>query len=62
MTGKNDPDTMLMLSQGFEGFVTEKNCSIVLTTYQAGRLFFIGSKPGGGIRAHERLVEQAQGL
>ena len=35
---------------------------VALTTYQAGRLFFIGRKSDGGIRAHERLIEQCQGL
>jgi uncharacterized protein (TIGR03032 family) len=42
--------------------LARENVSIALTTYQAGRLFFIGRKSDGGIRAHERLIEQAQGL
>ena len=29
---------------------------------QAGRLFFIGRKGDGGVRAHERMIEQCQGL
>jgi hypothetical protein len=28
----------------------------------AGRLFFVGRKDDGGIRAHERIIEQCQGL
>ena len=32
------------------------------STYQAGRLFFIGRKDDGGVRAHERIIEQFQGL
>ena len=35
---------------------------LALTTYQAGRLFFIGRKADGGVRAHERMIEQCQGL
>jgi hypothetical protein len=30
--------------------------------HQAGRLFFIGRKDDGGVRAHERIIEQFQGL
>ena len=52
----------MLLSPGFGDWLSRVNASIALTTYQAGRLFFIGRKPDGGIRGHERLIEQAQGL
>lgn len=52
----------LMLSQRFSDWLGTADASLALTTYQAGRLFFIGRKPDGGIRAHERLIEQCQGL
>ncbi len=59
---KPDKGPILLLSQTFGGWLEENNCSVGLTTYQAGRLFLIGRKPDGSIRAHERLLEQCQGL
>jgi uncharacterized protein (TIGR03032 family) len=53
---------LLLLSPRFEAWLGEADCSVALTTYQRGRLFFLGRKPDGGIRAHERLIEQCQGL
>jgi uncharacterized protein (TIGR03032 family) len=53
---------LLLLSPRFERWLAETNCTLALTTYQRGRLFFIGRKPDGGIRAHERLIEHCQGL
>lgn len=49
-------------SPGLAGWLATANACIALTTYQAGRLFFIGRKPDGGLRAHERIIEQCQGL
>lgn len=62
MHSSQQPGPLLSLSSGFEAWLEARHASLALTTYQAGRLFFIGRKPGGGIRAHERLIEQAQGL
>lgn len=59
---KPDKGPILMLSQSFSGWLEANSCSIGLTTYQAGRLFLVGRKPDGGVRAHERLIEQCQGL
>jgi uncharacterized protein (TIGR03032 family) len=55
-------DRMILSSQGLAGWLAEENVGLALTTYQAGRLFFIGRKPDGGLRAHERLIEHCQGL
>lgn len=52
----------LMLSNTFTRWLAEANCSLALTTYQAGRLMMIGRKPDGSVRANERLIEQCQGL
>lgn len=57
-----DRSRILLLSQRFGGWLEANDCSLALTTYQAGRLFLIGRKPDGGVRAHERLIEQCQGL
>jgi uncharacterized protein (TIGR03032 family) len=52
----------LMLSPRFAAWLEAADVSLALTTYQAGRLFFIGRKPDGSVRAHERIIEQCQGL
>ena len=52
----------LMLSPRFAAWLEAADASLALTTYQAGRLFFIGRKPDGSVRAHERIIEQCQGL
>lgn len=53
---------LLLLSAGFSDWLAAVGASLSLTTYQAGRLFFIGRRADGGVRAHERLIEQCQGL
>ena len=53
---------MLLPSPGLARWLAEQDVSLALTTYQAGRLFFIGRKADGGLRAHERIIEQCQGL
>ncbi len=57
-----DKGPVLLLSQRFADWLSSVNACVALTTYQAGRLFFIGRKPDGGVRAHERIIEQCQGL
>ncbi len=52
----------MMFSPGFAEWLFRIGGSIALTTYQAGRLIFIGLKPDGSIRSHERLIEHCQGL
>ncbi len=59
---QRDKGPVLLLSQNFNNWLAAQNCSLALTTYQAGRLFLIGRKPDGSVRAHERLIEQCQGL
>lgn len=49
-------------SGGLAEWLAECGASIALTTYQANRLFLIGRKPGGGMRAHERRIDRCQGL
>jgi len=53
---------MLMLAGNFEEWLAQADACAALTTYQRGRLMFVGRKPAGGVRAHERLIEQCQGL
>lgn len=55
-------ERMILSSPGLPAWLAAQGVSLALTTYQAGRLFFIGRKPDGGLRAHERLIEHCQGL
>ena len=57
-----DKGPMLTLSSRFSEWLASVDAALSLTTYQAGRLFFIGRKADGGVRAHERMIEQCQGL
>jgi uncharacterized protein (TIGR03032 family) len=63
-TQKKTPsaERMILTSPGLPAWLAAQDVSLALTTYQAGRLFFIGRKPDGGLRAHERLIEHCQGL
>jgi uncharacterized protein (TIGR03032 family) len=58
----SDKGPVLLLSSRFSEWLASVDASLSLTTYQAGRLFFVGRKADGGIRAHERIIEQCQGL
>lgn len=53
---------MLTASAGFIRWMAEQEVSFAITTYQAGRLIFIGQRPDGTLRGHERMIEHCQGL
>ena len=53
---------MILASPDFARWLHDARTSLALTTYQAGRLIFIGLRPDGSLRAHERIIEQCQGL
>ncbi|CAN7270520.1 TIGR03032 family protein [Rhizobium sp. LjRoot254] len=59
---QGDKGPLLTLSSRFAEWLASVDASLSLTTYQAGRLFFVGRKVDGGVRAHERMIEQCQGL
>src|SRR6516225_5356794 len=52
-----DKGPLVLLSTTLASWLASVNASPALTTYQSGRLFFLGRKPDGGILAHERLIE-----
>jgi len=58
----SDKGPLLLLSSRFSDWLASVDASLSLTTYQAGRLIFVGRKGDGGVRAHERMIEQCQGL
>lgn len=55
-------ERMLYASPNFTAWLAGQEVSLAFTTYQAGRLFMIGRKPDGGLRAHERHIDHCQGL
>lgn len=46
----------------FTAWLARMRLSLVVSTYQAGRLMFIGQRPDGRLRVHERRVEFCQGI
>jgi uncharacterized protein (TIGR03032 family) len=61
--GNGDPKgPVLQLSARFTDWLASVDACLALTTYQAGRLMFVGRRPDGSVRAHERFIEQCQGL
>lgn len=56
------PEQLLYGSPTLADWLAAQRVSIAFTTYQAGRLFMIGRKPDGTMRAHERLIDHCQGL
>jgi uncharacterized protein (TIGR03032 family) len=59
---RSDKGPVLLLSARFAEWLAAADVSLALTTYQAGRLMFIGRRDDGSVRGHERMIEQCQGL
>ena len=57
-----DPSRLLLHSRGFPEWLSKHRVSLALSTYQAGRLFMLGTLPDGRLRATERIIEQCQGI
>ena len=57
-----DLGPILYHSPGFPDWLASQECSLGLTTYQAGRLIMIGRRPDGTLRAHERFIDGCKGL
>ncbi|MCF2147028.1 TIGR03032 family protein [Desmonostoc muscorum LEGE 12446] len=49
-------------SRQFSPWLLEQNLSLAFTTYQAGKLFFIGLQPSGKLSVFERTFERCMGL
>ena len=49
-------------SRNFPGWLAEQRISLAFTTYQAGKLFFVGTQPSGRIGVFERTFNRAMGL
>lgn len=55
-------DQRIAASPGFAGWLAEADVSVAFSTYQRGRLFFLGRRVDGALWAHERRLDRCQGL
>lgn len=60
--GAGDPVFSLSTSRGFPEWLSQQNASLVLTTYQVGKLFILGVKPDGTLWVFNRNVGRCLGL
>ncbi len=49
-------------SPGFTAWLAEHRCSLAVSTYQAGKLFFFGAQPDGRLWVFNRTIGKCQGL
>ncbi|MEH2071803.1 MAG: TIGR03032 family protein [Nostoc sp.] len=56
------PSLEINASRQFTAWLYEQNLSLSFTTYQAGKLFFIGLQPNGRLSVFERTFERCMGL
>ena len=52
----------LTTSRGFEAWLARSGGALAFTTYQAGKLFFLGLKPDGKLAVFERSFARCMGL
>lgn len=56
------PTLTIDASRQFTQWLVEHHLSLAFTTYQTGKLFFIGVKPDGKLWVHERTFNRCMGL
>ena len=56
------PQLEITASRQFVPWLYEQNLSLVFTTYQAGKVFFIGLEPTGKLAIFERTLDRCMGL
>ncbi|ABB57366.1 TIGR03032 family protein [Synechococcus elongatus] len=56
------PSLELNASRQFTAWLYEQHLSLTFSTYQAGKLFFIGLQPNGELSVFERTFERCMGL
>ncbi len=56
------PQLEITASRQFVPWLYEQNLSLVFTTYQAGKVFFIGLQPDGKLSVFERTLDRCMGL
>jgi uncharacterized protein (TIGR03032 family) len=61
-TSPPDEKFVLTASRNFSEWLAGTGASLVFSTYQAGKLFFLGLRPDGGLAVFERSFERAMGI
>lgn len=61
-TKQPSQELSLATSRQFNSWLHESNVSLAFTTYQAGKLFMLGTKPEGGLGVFERTLDRCMGL
>jgi uncharacterized protein (TIGR03032 family) len=56
------PSLELVPSRQFPEWLAEQQTSLAFTTYQGGKIFFIGTQPNGKLSVFERTLERCMGL
>lgn len=56
------PSLEISTSRQFIGWLREQNLSLAFTTYQAGKIFFIGLQPNNKLSIFERTFDRCMGL
>lgn len=56
------PRFALRASPGFQDWLNQRLCSLAVTTYQAGKLLFFGTRPDGGLWHFNRNIGRCLGL
>ena len=56
------PQLEFLPSRQFPNWLAEQGLSLAFTTYQAGKLFFIGVQPNGRLSVFERTFNRCMGL
>ncbi len=56
------PALSLTASRQFTPWLAEQQASFVFTTYQAGKIFFVGLQPNGNLSVFERTFERCMGV
>jgi uncharacterized protein (TIGR03032 family) len=57
-----EPTLRIDTSRQFTSWLAEHRVSLAFTTYQSGKLFFIGVQPDGRLWVHERTFNRCMGL
>ncbi len=62
VVGKSKPKLELLPSRQFPEWLAEQDVSLAFTTYQAGKIIFIGLQPNGRLSVFDRTLERCMGL
>ena len=60
--GSPAPAFSIDTSRQFVSWLAEQHVSLAFTTYQSGKLFFLGLRPDGRLSVHERTFNRCMGL